>query len=386
MNRSTLRQLIDPYANGLDFEKLVRGLEVYRSDGSARPLEESPPLRALKGEVVKDQEELVRCPSTGDLRHRQVSAAPVKDAAGNIIGSVTVMRDITERKRAEAERLLLATAIEQASETIVITDREANIQYVNPAFTWTTGYARDEVYGQNPRVLKSGKQDAEFYQEMWAALNAGKLWWGEFTNRRKDGTLYQEEATIAPVRDASGKVTNYIAIKSDITERRRAEVALRESEIMLRFFVQHAPAAIAMLDRDMCYLVVSRRWMTDYHLGDRDLRGLSHYEVFPEISERWKEIHQRCLGGTVERCEEDSFTRPDGTLDWVRWEARPWRKVDDSIGGIIIFSEVVTERKRAEEALKQSEHMLRESQRVGKIGSYDLEIATGRISISPVMN
>ena len=155
------------------------------------------------------------------------------------------------------------------------------------------------------------------------------------------------------MRDASGETTNYIAIKSDITERKQAELALRESERTLRLFVQHAPAAIAMLDREMRYLVVSQRWMADYRLGNRDLRGLSHYEVFPEVSERWKEIHQRCLAGAVERCKEDPFPRPDGSSDWLSWEVRPWRKMDDSIGGIIIFSELITERKQAEEKVRQ---------------------------------
>jgi PAS domain S-box-containing protein len=264
-------------------------------------------------------------------------------------------RDITERKRAEAENLLLATAIEQALETVVVTDRQGKIQYANPAFTRTTGYTHEEALGQNPRILKSGQHDAKFYQELWATLTAGKLWHGEFTNRRKDGTLYVEEATLAPVRNAAGEITNYIAIKSDITARKQVEKAQREGEMMLRFFVQFAPAAIAMLDQEMRYIEVSRRWMADYHLPDRDIRGLSHYEVFPEVPERWKEIHRRCLAGGVERCEEDPFPRQDGEIDWVRWEVRPWRRFDDSIGGIIIFSEVITERVRAEEALRESE-------------------------------
>jgi PAS domain S-box-containing protein len=300
-------------------------------------------------------------------------------------GTKTVLeanRDVTQRKRAEAENLLLATAIEQAAETVVITDRDAKIEYVNPAFTRTTGYTRQEVLGQNPRVLKSGQHDQQFYREMWGTIAAGNLWRGEFTNRRKDGTLYMEEATITPVHHASGEIGNFIAIKSDITERKQRETALRESEMMLRFFVHHAPAAIAVLDPDMRYLVVSQRWLADYRLPDRDITGLNHYEVFPEVSDAWKEIHRRCLAGAVESCEEDSFPRRDATVDWVRWEIRPWRKIDNSIGGIIIFSELITERKRAEEALRQSEYLLRESQRVGRIGSYELDIASGRWSSS----
>jgi PAS domain S-box-containing protein len=95
--------------------------------------------------------------------------------------------------------------------------------------------------------------------------------------------------------------------------------------------------------------------MMDHRLGDRDILGLSHYEVFPEIPDRWKEIHQRCLAGAVERCKEDLFLRPDGGAEWLSWEVRPWRKADDSIGGIIIFTELITERKQAQAALAESE-------------------------------
>ncbi len=116
----------------------------------------------------------------------------------------------------------------------------------------------------------------------------------------------------------------------------------------MRLFVEHAPAAIAMFDRSMRYIAVSRRFLTDYDLGDQDLTGRSHYDVFPEISERWKEIHRRCLAGAVERSEEDPFPRKDGDLDWVRWEIHPWQDIDGEIGGIILFSEVITQRKRLE--------------------------------------
>lgn len=121
----------------------------------------------------------------------------------------------------------------------------------------------------------------------------------------------------------------------------------------MRLFVQNTPSAVAMFDRQMRYLAVSRGWLTEYRLSDIDIIGRSHYEVFPEIPARWKEIHQRCLGGAVECCAEDIFPRQDGSIDWVRWEIHPWRKNGAEIGGIIMFTEVITERKQVAEERDQ---------------------------------
>lgn len=137
-----------------------------------------------------------------------------------------------------------------------------------------------------------------------------------------------------------------------------AEAALRESEEQLGLFVEHAPVALAMFDNQMRYIRASRRWKTGYRLGERDLRGLSHYEVFPEISDRWKENHRRGLAGEVLRHDADRFDRADGTVQWVRWEIRPWRESEGRIGGILIFSEEITDRKRAEDALRDQAELL----------------------------
>jgi PAS domain S-box-containing protein len=140
-------------------------------------------------------------------------------------------------------------------------------------------------------------------------------------------------------------------------QRKRAEDAVRNSEAVLRQFVEHTPAAVAMFDLDMRYLVASRRWYVDYRLGPADIIGRSHYEVFPEILEPWKDIHRRCLAGATERCEADPFTRSDGRIDWVRWEVRPWTRADGAIGGILIFSEVITERRLLEDQFRQAQKM-----------------------------
>lgn len=134
----------------------------------------------------------------------------------------------------------LIAALEQAADGIVITDAAGTIQYVNPAFTTLTGYSREEAVGGNPRLLKSDRHDPAFYQELWSTLLSGKIWQGEITNRHKDGSLYDEEMRIAPVLDAAGATTGYIAIKHDVTEQRAHESA----QAFLAAIVEHSEDAI----------------------------------------------------------------------------------------------------------------------------------------------
>ena len=141
----------------------------------------------------------------------------------------------------------------------------------------------------------------------------------------------------------------------------RVAHSLREAKTKLSLFIEHAPAALAMLDNDMRYLFVSRRWLTDFQLEHSNIVGKSHYEVFPEVPERWKDIHRRCLAGAIEKCEEDAFVRADGRTDWVRWEIHPWQTDEGTIGGIVIMSEYITRQVESRHLIEKSRRLAEEA-------------------------
>lgn len=169
------------------------------------------------------------------------------------------------------------------------------------------------------------------------------------------------------------------SLEGEITERQQAAAALRENEEQLRLFVEHTPVGVAMFDREMRYIVASQHWLKEYNLDKQTIIGRSHYEVFPDIPERWKQIHQRCLAGSVEKCEEDPMPHADGSVDWVRWEIHPWRNSADEIGGIIMFSELITQRKLAEEALRQAQEGERERAAQVEQALYELQKAQSQL-------
>lgn len=163
------------------------------------------------------------------------SKTPLLDSEGNVSGVLGTYTDITARKREEESLSRLATAVEQTGETIVITDTGGRILYANPAFEKSTGYTSAEAIGQNPRILKSERQDPAFYRELWQTLERGEVWTGHFFNQRKDGSVYEEDATISPVRDHKGTVINYVAVKRDVTREVQLQAQLRQSQKMEAF-------------------------------------------------------------------------------------------------------------------------------------------------------
>ncbi len=223
-----------------------------------------------------------------------------------------------------------------------------------------------ELHARYPRMLQimlTGQASAE---DVGSVANRGNLYrfiakpWNEvdlqltvteaMRRYQQEQQLYQQQAALEQANQDL-EILN-AELEQQIQERTQQ---LRQNEQQLRLFVEHTPAAIAMFDREMRYLLTSRRWKIDYELGDQEIIGRSHYEVFPDIPERWRAAHQRCLAGAIERCEEDRWVKQDGSVRWNQWEIHPWYADTGEIGGIILFTQVVTKRKQTELALRESE-------------------------------
>ena len=174
-----------------------------------------------------------------------------------------------------------------------------------------------------------------------------------------DGHSAWTETTRFPIKDSAGDVIGTYGVTRDVTPHAQAEESLRESKELLQLFIEHAPAALAMFDREMRYVAVSQRWLQDYALDGREVAGRSHYEVFPDIPARWKDAHRRGLAGEGVRADEDQFVRADGRVQWLRWELLPWRAQDGTVGGIVLFTEDITALKAQQEGLKLAANVFR---------------------------
>lgn len=221
----------------------------------------------------------------------------------------------------------------------------------------------------------------------WLVFIIGSIWgswlivgacipfvnWEHFNNLMIQGTVLASVAHVVQMKTLrkNANTLNQLAEAKQHLDNRTRQLEKTTLELqqqivervyindLLRQFVQNVPAPIAMVDRNMNYLLYSKRWLKDFHLSDRDLTGLNHYEVFPEIPDHWKEAHRRCLNGAIEHCDEEPFRRESGALDWLRWEMHPWYEQGGKIGGILMFVEMITARKHAEEELRRSEERFR---------------------------
>ena len=281
-----------------------------------------------------------------------------------------------ERKRTEQKLRLQATALESAANGILITDREGTIIWANPAFTFLTGYTLEEVIGQNPRILKSGTQDPSFYESLWSTILAGQVWWGEVINRRKDGSLYTEDQTITPVRDENGEVSYFVAVKQDISERKRMEEALRESETRFRTLAQGSPVGIFRTDATGHCIFLNERGGEITGLSPEAAIGYSWTQrVHPDDRDRVLAEWNTALEKNLPFGSEYRFEHPDGGTTWVFGQALPEKGPAGEITSYVGTITDITERKRAEEELQATQLQLIQSARFESVGQLAAGVA-----------
>lgn len=286
----------------------------------------------------------------------------IRDLSGKAIGVYAVSRDITGRKRAEEQIRKLSLSVEQSPVSIIITNPAGEIEYVNPKFSEITGYTKEEVFGKNPKFLKSGETEPKEYKKLWSSITQGKVWQGEFHNKKKNGELFWEAASISPVRDELGVVTHFIAIKEDITERKKTEEKLKESEEKFRLAISNAPFPIMIHAEDGEVLAISQGWtgISGYALSD-----IPNFEKWTELaySSGKQKLPQdfNFLYGYQGRKDygEYSIICKDGSERIWDFSIASIGKLIDGRWAFISMAKDVTERKRAEDAVKESEEKFR---------------------------
>jgi PAS domain S-box-containing protein len=270
------------------------------------------------------------------------------------------INDISNRKRIEEEIVKLSIALDQSANEIVITRKDGDIEYVNRSFTQVTGYFPSEVIGKNPRILKSGAQSKEFYTTMWKTLIKGQQWVGEFLNRKKNGELYWEAATITPIKNKDGEIVRYIAIKEDITRRKKAEQSLRESEEKFRSMVSNIPGVVYRCAYDMDWTLSFITDAIENLAGYRSdefqnarsvtFAGLIHPEdrlmVIDSVKTGISEFKQFNV--------EYRIITKQKTVKWVSNSGRPVYNEDNSIAWLDGFIFDITERVTVLEELKKA--------------------------------
>jgi PAS domain S-box-containing protein len=288
---------------------------------------------------------------------------------------LAMVEDITAKKTAEEARFRHASIVESSEDAIISKNLDGIITGWNLGAELIFGYAEAEVIGRPIAILIPPELLDEENQFLEKLRAGGRIEHFETKRVTKAGYKVDVSLSIGPIKDSSGKIVGFSKIAHEITQRKQAEETLRKlnrtleeqaallraREELLKIFVKNVPAGVAMLDRDMRYLQVSDRFCADFSVDSSQLLGCSHYELFPDIPEPWKEVHRRALAGETLHSDEDRWDRKCGTA-WVQWKVKPWWTAEGSVGGILIFTEDITKRKQMEEALSSSSKKLIESQ------------------------
>lgn len=288
------------------------------------------------------------------------------------------------QKKLEESQEKFRNVFETANVGKSITSLDGKIN-VNQAFADMLGYTQEELQDKTWQTL-TPTEEIEITQKKIEPLISGTANATRFTKRyiHKDGSLLWADVSVSIMRDKKGIPLHFITTIVDITAQKQAQQALAHSHDLLGYIIEHNRSAVAVHDKDLNYIYVSQRYLRDYNVKEKNVIGKHHYEIFPDLPQKWRDVHQRALAGEVISAENDPYYREDGSVEWTRWECRPWYEADKSIGGIIVYTEVITQRMKVEQALRDSEERLRLAVSGAQQGIYDINLETGEQIVNDI--
>jgi len=325
--------------------------------------DDAEPGRSLWNELVAGARDTFRVEErvftkNGVTKFTSRTVAAVRNNAGEFLYSIHLVRDITARKQQEAMLLKLSRAVEEAADSLFITDRDGVIEYVNPAFENLTGYTASEVIGKTPRILKSGKHDLAFYERLWKTLLDGETFRAVFINRKKNGDLYYEEKAISPIFDKSGNITHFVSTGRDVTHELQMREALRESEERFRLLVESTEDIVFTLDTNMRMVAAYGRGLERLGYRREDFVGKTALEAYgPEVGQIHMAAAERAFMGESVFYEWSSPT-PNG-LRHFQTALSPMRR-DHRITALVGVMRDITSLKVAEASLRELNAQLEE--------------------------
>ncbi len=306
----------------------------------------------------------------------QLNVSAVTDAEGIILYHIAQIQDISAKKEAQqklyAERKFLQDIIDNLPMNILVKDVNFRRILVNRSeMTYAQASHVDDLLGKNDFELSPSNNSRLFLEEDKEVLRTKTASLNKETNSVKpDGTITFFLTSRIPLFDDHGVVTGLLVISYQTNE-------------LNRIFIQQSPNAIAMFDKEMCYMAASKKWIQDYQLQD-EVIGKSHYELSPAIGEEWKKVHQQALSGKISTCEEARLQSTDGSIQWITWDVRPWYLSEGKIGGVLIYTADITLTKEKDQERRKIEEILDKTNDVARIGTWEVDLIKNTVSWSRI--
>jgi len=324
--------------------------------------------------VIESETETIYQYSRNPVFHKNIIKYPFNEREFAMVIELGLERQTLNLLQKKSQ--LFSEAVNQSANSIVITNPEGEIEFVNPAFEEITGYTFKEVFGQHTRILKSGEHSDEFYEKMWKIITMGVKWEGELRNRKKNGDLFWEEVTISPIIKDNGKIRNFLAIKNDITERKKATEAVNNSKQLLREIIDRVPQFIYVRDSEGRYLLANKAFAKHRGKDPEDIIGFTEMELNPnreEINKMFEEDRLIFEEGREVHREEKMFDLVQKRERYFQYSKVSFQLPDSKNPALLAVWNCVTEQKTIEKELRDAREELLDAQKLGGFGNWMID-------------